>query len=68
MANITPPTGAGTASLGSPLITPGYPLASVPMSNPNAAVEVAAGQTDGQETAARQTAKHQSSHDADRVV
>jgi len=34
MAIITPNIGVGTTSLASPLITPGWPLASVPASNP----------------------------------
>ena len=34
MADITPVLPLGTASLGSPLITPGWPLATVPASNP----------------------------------
>ena len=34
MANLTPNIGVQPASLGSPLITPGWPLASVPASNP----------------------------------
>lgn len=34
MASITPEIPSGNASLPSPLITPGWPLASVPMSNP----------------------------------
>jgi hypothetical protein len=34
MAIITPNIGVGTTSLASPLITPGWPMASVPASNP----------------------------------
>jgi hypothetical protein len=34
MAKVTPNIGVGTASLASALITPGWPLASVPASNP----------------------------------
>jgi hypothetical protein len=34
MSVLTPHIGIGTASLKSPLITPGWPLASVPASNP----------------------------------
>ena len=34
MALITPNVGVGNASLASPLRTPGWPLASVPASNP----------------------------------
>ena len=34
MATITPNVGVQPASLGSPLITPGWPLASAPLANP----------------------------------
>ena len=34
MATITPNLGVGTASLAMALVTPGWPLASVPASNP----------------------------------
>jgi hypothetical protein len=34
MAAITPNVGVGTASLGSPLITPGFPMAAVQKSSP----------------------------------
>ena len=34
MATVTPNIGVGTASLASSLVTPGWPLASVPASNP----------------------------------
>lgn len=61
MATITP-----SASSGSPLITPGFPMVSVPMSNPAATIELAAGTVDGQENATKQEMRQQSGHDADR--
>jgi hypothetical protein len=50
------------------LITPGWPMASVPGSNPTADKELAEGTTQsGSTSASRQKALQQSSHSQDRV-
>jgi hypothetical protein len=63
---ITPNIGVGTSSLASPLLNPAGVLAEVPMSNPNAAAELAAGTSDGQANSVRDAALVQSGHIADR--
>jgi hypothetical protein len=70
MAIITPNIGVGTASLGSALITPGWPLANVPSSNPLAG-RFATTPADPDETAkAAQLYAEEvaSGHTSDRVV
>jgi hypothetical protein len=70
MALITPVIPAGTASLGSALITPGWPLATVPASNPLAG-RFATTPPDPNETAEPALlyqAEVQSGHTSDRVV
>lgn len=68
MATITPNTGKGTASLGSALVTPGYPMAAAPLASPHAAVEFTAGKTGGTPNATRDKILHQAGHDSNRTV
>jgi hypothetical protein len=71
MAIITPNNVVPNASLGSPLITPGWPLAVVLMASPVAAVLLKV-PTDGVTTPmlspTMATVLHQSGHDADRTT
>lgn len=63
MANITPVVSNSQA-----LITPGYPMASVPHSNPIAAIEEQQTQTSGVDSAVRDASLAQGGHQADRVI
>jgi len=70
MSAVKPNIGVATASLSSPLITPGWPLASVQQSNPVAAVEnkeVKTTPASAHQSAARATALTQSGHTSDGV-
>ena len=68
MASIKPEIGVGTASLSMPLVTPGYPMASVPHSNPVAVTEEQQTQTSGVDSAVRDASLAQAGHASDRVV
>jgi len=63
MATVTP---VSNSSL--PLAVPGYPMVSVPISNPAAAKEILNDKTDGTQTAEQTAALLQSGHMNDRVV
>jgi hypothetical protein len=68
MAIIAPDIGKGTVSSRSPLITPGYPMASVPHSNPIAATEEQQTQSSGVDSAVRDASLAQVGEQASRVV
>jgi hypothetical protein len=71
MANIIPEIPKTTASLSSPLITPGWPLVSSENANPVADIvkkEPPTGHRGSAESATHETARAQSGHSADRVI
>jgi hypothetical protein len=68
MAIITPVIPSGTVSLGSPLITPGWPLASVPASNPIAGNAGTSPEPNATDAALLYQAEVQSGHTSDRVI
>jgi hypothetical protein len=68
MAIITPNVGVGNASLAMPLVTPGYPMASVPHSNPIAAQEEQQTQSSAVGSPVRDAALAQVGEQTSRVV
>lgn len=68
MAVIVPVIPAGTVSLGSALITPGWPLASVPASNPIAGCPGTTPGMNETDAADLYAAEVQSGHQGDSVV
>jgi len=68
MAIITPNIGKGTTSLASPLIAPGWPLASVPASNPIAGNKGTTPGMNATDTADLLAAATQAGNQANRTV
>jgi hypothetical protein len=65
---ITPNIGAGTVSLASALITPGWPMASVEKSNPLAGVPNPTAQLPADQSLRRDASLNQAGELAERVV
>ena len=68
MATVTPNIGVGTASLASALVTPGYPMAAVPQSNPLSGVVNPTGQLPADQSLRRDASLLQVGEQSSRVI